>query len=94
MRAWVGACAAGKNWHYPSIRFGSLLLGRRRLHSIVGIYSVARWQNLIPSFPWIAPRFEGRRHKEERDQILLCSVMEPYSFMPKGPNLYNLKIWL
>ena len=31
VRAWVGACAAGKNWHYPSIRFGSLLLGRRRL---------------------------------------------------------------
>ena len=35
---------------------------------------VARWQNLIPSFPWIAPgwRAWGRNPRKGRDQI--CSV--------------------
>ena len=34
--------------------------------------SVARWQNLIPSFPWIAPgwRMWGRNPKRGRGQIL------------------------
>ena len=36
-----------------------------RLHKV----SVTRWQNLIPSFPWIAPGW--------RDQILQRSVAEP-----------------
>ena len=33
---------------------------------------VARWQNLIPSFPWIAPgwRAWGRNPRKGRDQIL------------------------
>ena len=33
---------------------------------------VARWQNLIPSFPWIAPgwRAGGRNPRKGRDQIL------------------------
>ena len=33
---------------------------------------VARWQNLIPSFPWIAPgwRAWGHNPRKERDQIL------------------------
>ena len=41
--------------------------------------SVARWQNLIPSFPWIAPgwRVWGRNPRKGRDQILQCSVAEP-----------------
>ena len=40
---------------------------------------VARWQNLIPSFPWIAPgwRAWGRNPRKGRDQILQCSVAEP-----------------
>ena len=40
---------------------------------------VARWQNLIPSFPWIAPgrRAWGRNPRKERDQILQRSVAEP-----------------
>ena len=40
---------------------------------------VARWQNLIPSFPWIAPgwRAWGRNPKKGRDQILQRSVAEP-----------------
>ena len=45
---------------------------------IVG-HRVARWQNLIPSFPWIAPgwRARGRNPRKVRDQILQCSVAEP-----------------
>ena len=39
---------------------------------------VARWQNLIPSFPWIAPgwRAWGRNPRKGRDQILQRSVAE------------------
>ena len=41
--------------------------------------SVARWQNLIPSFSWIAPgsRAWGLNPKKGRDQILQSSVAEP-----------------
>ena len=41
--------------------------------------SVASWQNLIPSFPWIAPgwRVWGRNPRKGRDQILQRSVAEP-----------------
>ena len=41
--------------------------------------SVARWQNLIPSFPWIAPgwRAWGGNPRKGRDQILQRSVAEP-----------------
>ena len=40
---------------------------------------VARWQNLIPSFPWIAPgwRAWGRNPRKGRDPILQRSVAEP-----------------
>ena len=40
---------------------------------------VASWQNLIPSFPWIAPgwRAWGRNPRKGRDQILQRSVAEP-----------------
>ena len=40
---------------------------------------VARWQNLIPSFPWIAPgwRAWGRNPRKGRDQIIQRSVAEP-----------------
>ena len=40
---------------------------------------VARWQNLIPSFPWIAPgwRAWGRNPRKGRDHILQHSVAEP-----------------
>ena len=40
---------------------------------------VARWQNLIPSFPWIVPgwRAWGRNPRKGRDQILQRSVAEP-----------------
>ena len=40
---------------------------------------VARWQNLIPSFPWIAPgwRAWGRNPRKGRDQMLQCSIAEP-----------------
>ena len=40
---------------------------------------VARWQNLIPFLPWIAPgwRAWGRNPRKGRDQILQRSVAEP-----------------
>ena len=43
------------------------------------VASVARWQNLIPSFPWIAPEWRawGRNPRKGRDQILQRSVAEP-----------------
>ena len=58
--------------------------------------SVARWRNLIPSFPWIAPgwRAWGRNPRKGRDQILQRSIAEPYSFKPEEPNTYYLKFWL
>ena len=41
--------------------------------------SVARWQNLISSFPWIAPRWRvwGRNPRKGRDPILQRSIAEP-----------------
>ena len=41
--------------------------------------ALARWQNLIPSFPWIAPgwRAWGRNPRKGRDQISQRSVAEP-----------------
>ena len=66
------------------------------------ILSVARWQNLIPSFPWIAPGWRAwgrnppwRNPRKGRDQILQRTIAEPLSFFkPEGTNTYNLKIWL
>ena len=50
---------------------------------------VARWQNLIPSFPWFAPgwRAWGRNPRKGRNQILQLSVAEPWS---RIPNTYDL----
>ena len=44
----------------------------------MGELSVARWQNLTPSFPWIAPgwRAWGRSPRKGRDQILQRSGAE------------------
>ena len=41
--------------------------------------SVARWHNLIPSIPWIAPEWRawGRNPGQGWDQILQHSVAEP-----------------
>ena len=45
----------------------------------VGPIKVARWQNLIPSCPWIVSgwRVWGRNPRRGRDQILQRSVAEP-----------------
>ena len=59
--------------------------GRVRVAIAMGItekkvkLSVARWQNLIPPFPWIAPgwRAWGRNPNKGRDQILQRSIGEP-----------------
>ena len=42
-------------------------------------HKVARWQNLIPSFPWNVPGGGGRGHnpRKGRDPILQRSVEEP-----------------
>ena len=39
---------------------------------VLHVVSVARWQNLTPSFPWIEPgwRAWGRNPRGGRDQIL------------------------
>ena len=49
---------------------------------------VARWQNWISSFPWIAPGWRAwkRNPRKGRDQILQRSVAEPQSRSPKGQN--------
>ena len=43
------------------------------------IAKVARWQNLIPSFPWIAPGWRAweRNPRKGRDQTLQRSLAEP-----------------
>ena len=43
---------------------------------LVMVSKVARWQNLIPSFPWIVEGW-GRNPRKGRDQILQRSVAEP-----------------
>ena len=38
---------------------------------------VTRWQNVMPSFPWIAPGWvggRGRNPRKRKDQILHCNV--------------------
>ena len=39
----------------------------------------ARWQNMIPSFPWIVSgwRAGGHNPRKGRDHILQCSIAEP-----------------
>ena len=50
-------------------------------HLLLAVVSVmvARWQNFIPSCPWIAPGWKGwgRNPRKGRDQILQRSVAEP-----------------
>ena len=62
------------------------------------ITSVARWQNLIPTLPRIAPGWragvEVRKPRKGRDQILQRSIAEPQSFKPKRRTAHNLEIWL
>ena len=36
--------------------------------------SVARWQNLIPSFPWIAPGWRAGAAIEGKEWIKFCSI--------------------
>ena len=35
---------------------------------------VARWQNLIPSFPWIAPGWRAWGRNPQKEGIKFCSV--------------------
>ena len=50
---------------------------------------VARWQNLIPSFPWIVPGWRagtrgGGNPRKGRDQIFQRSIAEPKCKSLKG----------
>ena len=46
------------------LRLHILRLGQResRLRRAVSVGNVARWQNVIPSFPWIVPGWGRRNH--------------------------------
>ena len=59
----------------PAVRRARL----RHPFPLLPVVKVARWQNLIPSCPWIAPvwRAWGRNPRKGRDQILQRSVAEP-----------------
>ena len=66
-------------------------------HAVTLFYfRVARCQNLVPSFPWIAPGWRAcwRNPRKRRDQILQRSVAEPLSLKPEGSKAYHLKIRL
>ena len=61
----------------PNERLVGVEEGEKALTSTRSLVAmVARWQNLIPSFPWIAPgwRAWGRNPRKGRDQILQRSV--------------------
>ena len=78
----VGLRAAQMRGAEGGVRQGGA--GRVGPKGIAAEVSVARRQNLIPSFPWIAPglRLWGRnprirKGRDRRDQILRRSVAEP-----------------
>ena len=59
---------------------------------------VARWQNLIPSFPWIAPgwRGVGAKSKERKGSNFAAQRTGTGAIVqkPEGPNTYDPKFWL
>ena len=59
---------------------------------LVLLDKVARWQNLIPSFPWIAPRWRAWGAVQGKEGIEFCSIAIIQKF--EGPNTHNLNIWL
>ena len=70
----------GNNGSWRNSRKGrSLVHGKKEWAHRRACTMVAIWQNLIPSFPWIATgwRAWGRNPRRGRDQILQCSVAEP-----------------
>ena len=53
---------------------GVLLWAKNHGRSEVIVHSVARWQNLTPSFPWIAPGWRARGPIQGKKGINFCSV--------------------
>ena len=72
-RCWPPAAGAAGTGPFPE----ESRAGERPIRCLR--HKVARWQNLIPSFPWIAPgrRAWERNPRKGRDQILQRSVAEP-----------------
>ena len=54
---------------------------------------VTRWQNLIPSFPWIMQGWRAQS-KESKGSNFAAQHSGAIVQKPKGPNTYDLKIWL
>ena len=65
-----GATAGGGDPHLDVV--GALERGSAKHTILATFHSVARWQNLIASSPWIAPGW-----RVWGSQILQCSVAEP-----------------
>ena len=53
---------------------------------------VARWQNLIPSFPCTPSSLA--QSKERKGKIFAVQLSGVIDQKPEGPNTYDLKIWL
>ena len=49
---------------------GTPAIGKRMLE----VDKVARWQNLIPSFPWIAPMWRAGGATQGKEGIKFCSA--------------------
>ena len=64
------------------------LLSRRAAPS-----KVARWQNLISSFPWIALGWRAQS-KERKGSNFAAQHGGAIVQKPEGPNTYDPKIWL
>ena len=61
----------------PVARIVSPAAGAAAVHVVAAVpVNVARWQNLIPSFPWIAPvwRVWGAQSMQGKEGIKFCSV--------------------
>ena len=76
---------------------GKVEEGARAREAAISIScSVARWQNLIPSSPWIAPgwRAWGAQSKERKGSNFAAQRSRAIVQKPEGPNTYDLTIWL
>ena len=75
--------------HFPGCRI--YFMGARQAGT-----KVARWQNVIPSFSWIAPGLEGvgAQSKERKGSNFAAQRSGAIVQKPERPNAYNLKIWL
>ena len=68
---------------------GRLVVGEARLELLQPGVKVARWQNLIPSFPWIAPGWRAGSAIQGKEGIKFCHLATlipiPRTLMEPGP---------